>query len=44
MKESKKVVKDEIKFMKKGGAPKKLIDHEKREHKSMDKKAPKAKC
>lgn len=34
-KESKKDMKDEIKYMKKGGAPKKLIDKEKKEHASM---------
>lgn len=34
-KESKAVVKKEIAFMKKGGAPKSLIKHEQAEHKGM---------
>lgn len=37
MKESKKTVKEEIKYLKKGGAPKKLVEHEKREHREMKK-------
>lgn len=32
-KEPKKTVKEEVKYLKKGGAPKKLIEHEKREAK-----------
>lgn len=34
-KDNKKVAAQEIKFMKKGGAPKGLIAHEKQEHKTM---------
>lgn len=36
--ESPKTMKAEIGFMKKGGAPKKLIDSEKAEHKAMSPK------
>lgn len=35
MKESKKVLGKEIKYMEKGGAPKSLIKHEREEHKEM---------
>lgn len=39
--ESDKIMIEEIKYMKKGGAPKSLIEHEKREHKEMKREAKK---
>jgi hypothetical protein len=33
--ESKKMAADEMKYLRKGGAPKKVMDHEKAEHKAM---------
>lgn len=38
MKESAQVVKNEIKYMRKGGAPKALIKHEQAEHRAMKSK------
>jgi len=43
MKESAKTVKAEIKYMKKGGAPKALIKHEQAEHRAMKRPAKKGK-